>query len=82
MKKMKKMTRMLIAITVLLGMQTFAGGKPYKLVKNPDFENRRTLFWTPGDPKLVSFIEEDGNRFCRMTLPNKKASIIERATSK
>jgi beta-galactosidase len=55
------------------------------LVRNGSFEQAGPIGgaagWTRGDPALVKFITENGKRFCRIELPQKKAAIIEQAVN-
>lgn len=60
----------------VLSASTAVAGE-YQILPNGEFEAEQPLRWSRGDPALVDFVEEDGNRFCRITLVEKKAAIIE-----
>jgi hypothetical protein len=69
-----------ISAALLLASAPAFAGEGYQVLKNAGFEQEGPIggaaFWTRGDPALVKFVTEDGNRFVRMVLPEKKAAII------
>ncbi len=81
--------RLLAVLAIVCTPTVRADDKPHNACRNGSFEKVGDMGgaegWTRGDPQLIKFEtekvtvngEEQTNRYCRMTLPERKAAIIK-----